>query len=85
MTELTTLPNIGPKLAQLLREAGIPDGETLRALGCEQAVLRLAARHGREEVCLHKVTALEGAIQDVPKKELAPERKAELNLFYKGL
>ena len=85
MTELTTLPNIGPKLAQLLREAGIPDGETLRALGCEQAVLRLATRHGREEVCLHKVTALEGAIQGIPKKELAPQRKAELNLFYKGL
>lgn len=85
MTDLVMLPNIGPKLAQLLQAADIPDGETLLALGCEQAVRRLAARYGREEVCFHKVTALEGAIQGVPKKELAPARKAELKSFYKGL
>ncbi len=85
MTELTSMPNIGPKLAEMLTEAGIPDGETLRELGSQQALLRVGVRFGREELCFRKLTALEGAVQGIPKKELTLERKEELRLFYKGL
>ena len=37
------------------------------------------------DVCFHKLTALEGAIQGVKKSQLTPERKAELREFFDGL
>lgn len=37
MTDLTTIKGIGPALAEGLIRAGIPDAETLRALGADAA------------------------------------------------
>lgn len=42
--ELTRLPNIGQKLAQLLNEVGIQDSEELKEVGVEIAFLRLKAQ-----------------------------------------
>lgn len=81
--KLTELPNIGPELARLLNEVEIRDSEELKELGAEIACLRMKAKG--LDVCFHKLTALEGAVQGVKKSQLAPERKAELRAFFGGL
>lgn len=81
--ELTKLPNIGPELARLLSEVEIRDSEELKKLGAEEACLRMKI-HG-QDVCFHKLTALEGAVQGVRKTQLTPERRAELRTFFDGL
>lgn len=81
--ELTKLPNIGPELSRLLHEVEIRDSEELKEIGAEMALLRMKARG--MDVCFHKLTALEGAVQGVRKTQLAPERKAELREFFDGL
>ena len=79
--ELTELPNIGPVLADNLRRAGITTPEKLRAVGACEAWKRI-----REQLdsgaCLHQLTALAGAEAGIPKKDLPPERKAELKTFF---
>lgn len=37
------------------------------------------------DVCFHKLTALEGAVQGIKKSRLTPERRAELRAFFDGL
>lgn len=81
--ELTKLPNIGPELARLLNEVEIHDSEELKELGAEVACLRMKAQG--LDVCFHKLTALEGAVQGIKKSQLTPERKAELRAFFDGL
>ncbi|WP_251318141.1 TfoX/Sxy family protein [Flintibacter muris] len=81
--KLTELPNIGPELARLLNEVEVHNSEELQALGAEMALLRMKAQG--LDVCFHKLTALEGAIQGVKKSQLTPERKAELREFFDGL
>lgn len=83
MVELTGLPNIGPELARLLDEIGIRDGKELRAVGTQEAFLRLKAHD--PDACFHKLTAIEGAIQGVRKSQLTPERKRELREFFDRL
>jgi DNA transformation protein len=61
MTTLESLVNIGPKLAADLREVGIPDAETLREVGADEAVDRLMAAGLRD--CTHASRALHGAIE----------------------
>ena len=79
--DLKYLPNIGPVLAANLQKIGIENAETLRTVGPEEAWLRI-----RLEVnagaCLHQLQALAGAAEGLPKKELTPERKAELKQFF---
>ena len=82
MSPLTDLPNIGPELARLLEQADIRYPETLREPGTETAFLRLKARD--PAACIHKLTALEGAVRGVRKTQLPPERKAELRQFFDG-
>lgn len=81
--ELTDLPNIGPVLAQNLRAAGIESPEALRKTGAEAVWLQI-----RQQVdsgaCLHQLQALAGAVAGIPKKELSPERKAELKAFFRS-
>lgn len=81
--ELTKLPNIGPELARQLNEVDIRDSEDLKELGGEMACLRMKA--GGLDVCFHKLTALEGAVQGIRKSQLTPERRAELRAFFDGL
>lgn len=79
--ELTNLPNIGPVLAGNLQKIGIQDPDALRELGAENAWLTIR-RQVDPTACLHQLQALAGAVAGVPKKELSPERKAQLRLFF---
>ena len=77
--ELTELPNIGPVLAENLRRVGVASAEDLRTVGACEAWLRIRARVD-SGACFHQLTALAEA--GIPKKELPPERKAELRAFF---
>lgn len=63
MSELQSLPNIGPTLAAELRSVGVPDAEALRDIGAAEAVSRLAAAGRRD--CTHAARAIEGALAGV--------------------
>lgn len=80
---LHELPNIGAVLEKQLMAVGIDTPERLREVGTEETFLRLKAYD--ESSCLHKLTAIEGAVQGIPKKEISAERKAELKRFFDGL
>ncbi len=79
--ELTALPNIGPVLAGNLKKIGVETPEALREMGAEGA---WTAIRGQVDpgACLHQLQALAGAVAGVPKKDLPPERKAELKAFF---
>ena len=79
--ELTGLPNIGTVLAENLRRVGITSAEELRAAGACEAWLRIRTQVD-PGACFHQLTALAGAEMGLPKKELPPERKAELRAFF---
>ena len=79
--ELTGLPNIGTVLAENLRRVGITSAEELRAAGASEAWLRIRTQVD-PGACFHQLTALAGAEMGLPKKELPPERKAELRAFF---
>lgn len=81
MGELAKLPNIGKEVERQLNEAGIRDYDQLKALGAEQAWLKI--QEIDESACMHRLLALEGALQGVKKTLLPDERKAELKEFYK--
>ena len=84
MTKLTDLPNVGPKLADHLEQAGIGTPERLRELGAEEAFPRIRAA-AAPDACLHELEALAGAAAGVPKSLLPPERKAELKAWFRAL
>ena len=78
--KLRELPNIGAHAEQQLTEVGIDTAEALIEAGAEQAWLRVKTID--PGVCLHMLYGLEGAVQGIPKKNLSPERKAELKAFF---
>lgn len=78
--KLSELPNIGAHAEQQLTEVGIDTAEALIETGAEQAWLRVKTID--PDVCLHMLYGLEGAVQGIPKKNLSPERKAELKAFF---
>lgn len=80
MGELERLPNIGKKIERQLNEAGIYHYEQLKALGAEQAWLKIQELDA--SACIHRLLALEGAIQGMKKTLLPDERKKELKEFY---
>lgn len=80
MGELAKLPNIGAVVEQQLNEVGITTFEQLREIGSKQAWLKIRAVD--ESACLHKLYALEGAVEGVRKTQLPDEKKAELKEFY---
>jgi len=62
--------NIGSVVAQELEAAGIPDAESLKAIGVLGAAIRL--RTAGFDVCRSKLAGLAGAIQDI-KWNLVPQ------------
>lgn len=78
--KLSELPNIGAHAEQQLTEVGIDTAEALIEAGAEQAWLQVKTID--PGVCLHMLYGLEGAVQGIPKKNLSPERKAELKAFF---
>ena len=81
---LTDLPNIGPKLAGNLRQAGLNTPEAFRAVGAKEAFLRIRAQVD-PAACFHQLTALAGAELGIPKKALSVEKKGELRTFFDSL
>lgn len=81
MGELSKLPNIGNVVEEQLNEVGIHTFEELKAIGTEQAWLKI--QEIDESACIHRLYGLEGAIRGVKKTLLPEERKAELREFYK--
>lgn len=80
MENLSDLPNIGKELERQLNEVGIQSYEQLKDLGAEQAWLKIQEKD--PSACIHRLLALEGAIQRVKKTELPDSRKVELKEFY---
>lgn len=80
MGELSTLPNIGSSIEEQLKQVGITTFEQLKEIGSTQAWLKIKAID--ESACIHRLYALEGAIQGIRKTELAVEKKEELKEFY---
>lgn len=80
MGELSKLPNIGKEVERQLNEAGIHTYDELKELGAEQVWLKI--QENDPSACIHRLLALEGAIQDMKKTQLPEERKAELKEFY---
>ena len=70
MTNLRTLTNIGTIVASELKAAGVPDAETLKAVGSVEAALRL--RRAGFDVCRSKLSGLEGAVRGI-RWNLIPE------------
>ncbi len=80
MGELSKLPNIGKEVERQLNKAGIYTYDELKELGAEQAWLKI--QENDPSACIHRLLALEGAIQNMKKTLLPEERKAELKEFY---
>lgn len=80
MGELSELPNIGKEVEGQLNKVGIFSYDELKDIGTEQAWLKI--QEIDSSACIHRLLALEGAIQGVKKTALPEERKAELKDFY---
>lgn len=80
MGVLTKLPNIGEEIERQLNVVGITSYDDLKSIGAEQAWLKI--QEIDESACIHRLLALEGAIQGIKKTQLTDERKGELKEFY---
>ena len=83
MDDLSALPNMGKETVRRLKEVGIHTASELKAVGTEQAFLRLRALD--PGACLSLLCGLEGAIQGIRWHNISPERKDELKHFLKML
>jgi len=80
MGELSALPNIGKVVEEQLNAVGITTSARLKELGSRAAWLRIKAID--DSACIHRLYALEGAIQGIRKADLPAAKKAELKAFY---
>lgn len=80
---LTDMPNIGPIAADALERVGIKTPEQLRQVGAQEAWLRIRTQVD-PGACLHLLQGLEAAVENIPKKLLTAEKRAELNAFFKN-
>lgn len=80
MGELSELPNIGKVLEEQLNAVGISNREELKNVGAEKAWLKIQAIDS--SACIHRLLALEGAIEGIKKSFLSNEVKKELKEFY---
>ena len=82
--ELTSLPNIGPVLAENLCAVGLDTTEKFRAAGAREACLGIRSQVDAG-ACFHQLTALAGAELDMPRKMLTPAQKQGLRAFFDSL
>lgn len=80
MGELSKMPNIGSELERQLNTVGITTFNELQNLGSQQAWLKIKAID--DSACLHRLYALEGAIEGIKKSELDSCMKMELKAFF---
>ena len=82
MGELLKLPTIGKAVEKLLIQGGIETPEALRQVGAKAAWLKI--QEIDPSACIHRLLALEGAIQGVKKTGLPDAVKADLKAFYQA-
>lgn len=80
MGELSKLPNIGKAVEEQLIQVGIDTVEQLREIGAKAAWLEIQKVDA--SACIHRLMALESAIEGKKKALLSDEKKAELKRFY---
>lgn len=80
MGELSELLNIGKVVEEQLHQVNITTYEQLKEIGSKQAWLKIKMMD--PSACINRLYALEGAIQNIRKSELPPEKKEELKEFY---
>ena len=80
MGELSKLPNIGETVEEQLNQVGINSVDELKSIGAKEAWLKIQKID--ESACIHRLMALEGAIEGVKKTILSDEVKADLKDFY---
>lgn len=73
--------NIGKELERLLIEVDINNIEELKAVGAENAFIRIQTVD--PTACLSKLSALEGVVLGIRWHNLPPQRKDELKAFFK--
>ncbi|RED52551.1 TfoX/Sxy family protein [Aestuariispira insulae] len=71
---LSSLRNIGPSSAALLKEAGIETVADLREMGAADAYGRLKFMFP-DRVSLNMLYALNGALADIPWRAITPEMR----------
>ena len=76
MGELSKLPNIGKEVERQLNKVGIFTYDELKDIGTEQAWLKIQEIDA--SACIHRLLALEGAIQGVKKTVLPPVLKIKI-------
>lgn len=80
MGEISKLPNIGEVVEKQLSQVGINTADELKRIGAKAAWLRI--QEIDETACIHRLLALEGAIQGIRKSMLPADVKADLKEFY---
>lgn len=80
MGELSKLPNIGKTVEDQLVLVGIQTVDELKDIGAKEAWLKI--QEIDESACIHRLMALEGAIEGIKKTMLSDEVKADLKEFY---
>ena len=80
MGELSKLINIGSVLEKQLNYVGIKSYDELKNTGSREAWLKI--KDLDPSACIHRLYALEGAIQGIKKKELSEDVKNDLKNFY---
>lgn len=80
MGELSKLPNIGKTVEEQLVQVGIHSVDELKKIGAKEAWLKI--QEIDESACIHRLMALEGAIEGIKKTMLSDEVKADLKEFY---
>ena len=80
MGELSKRPSIGKAGEAQLIQVGIEMPEALRQVGAKAAWLKI--QEIDSSACIHRLLALEGAIQGVKKSGLSDAVKADLKAFY---
>ena len=80
MGDLSSLPNIGKTVEEQFFRVGINSALELKRIGAKEAWLKIQEIY--ETACIHRLMALEGAIQGVKKTMLSDEVKADLKEFY---
>lgn len=82
-TDLTTLHNIGPAMAETFAKAGVHSVETLRALGTDAAYAKILATGARPHFIVYYV--IEMALQGRPWNDCKGAEKAALRVRFDAI
>jgi len=79
---LSNLVNIGPRMEEMLINAGITDVEHLKELGAAEAAFKVKQAYPETSI---RLAALEGALRGTRWHNISDEDKTELEMTYNAL